>query len=573
MNRRANIIDRSLAVLAAAHARSVYNRFMAATRRAPEVQEKTLLTKIRRNADSDFGRTHDFDRIGSAADFRRRLPILRYEDLRPYIRRVMAGDTRAMFGGRQTVLMFAMTSGSTAEPKHIPITPSFLTEYRRGWNAFGIKVYLDHPEAVLRGIVQVTSRMDETRTAAGIPCGAITGLMAATQKRLVRKYYLNPLCTAEIEDTTAKYYTIMRLAVPRDVAFMVTASPATQLKLARTADESKHLLIRDVHDGTLCREMPVPEAVRYRLRRILKPDPQNARRLEHLVEKHGRLLPKHYWNLALLGNWTGGTMGLYLRAFPEYFGSTPVRDIGLMATEGRISIPIEDGTPAGILDICSNFYEFVPADRIDEQSPPTLLCHELEVGREYFVLLTTSAGLYRYDLRDQVRVVGYVGLAPVIEFLNKGAHISSLTGEKLTEHQVIQAVGEATQTLGVEVDTFVLAPRWGDPPFYVFHVESPLPEPAADSLPGILDAALQRVNMEYAEKRKSARLGPIRLNLLPAGFLTALDREEAGRYRSANEQYKHRYLYTRPGDDDAFPSRPHPGPTTESPRDTPASGD
>ena len=104
------------------------------------------------------------------------------------------------------------------------MTKTFLDEYRRGWNAFGIKALLDHRGAFLRKIVQVSSRMDEMRTAAGIPCGAITGLMAATQKRLVRKYYVAPECVARIDDPTTKYYTIMRLAVPCDVAFMITAS-------------------------------------------------------------------------------------------------------------------------------------------------------------------------------------------------------------------------------------------------------------------------------------------------------------------------------------------------------------
>ena len=94
------------------------------------------------------------------------------------------------------------------------------------------------------------------------------------------------------------------------------------------------------------------------LRPRLAPDPGRARQLETIVAEHGALLPKHYWNLAFIANWTGGTMGLYLRDFPHYFGEVPVRDIGLLASEGRVSIPIEDGTPAGIVDVVSHFFEF-----------------------------------------------------------------------------------------------------------------------------------------------------------------------------------------------------------------------
>lgn len=550
------LTDRIMYVIARRHAEAVYGRFMAATRKAAEVQKQVLASHIHRNADSDFGRDHHFDRIGSVDSFRKQLPILRYEDFRPYIEQVCNGRVAALFGGRQRVRMFALTSGTTDQPKYIPVTDEFLRSYRRGWNAFGIKALLDHPQAFLRGIVQVTSRTDESRTPAGIPCGAITGLMAATQKRLVRKYYVAPQCTAEIIEPAAKYYTIMRLAVARDVAFMITASPATQLKLARTANEHREQLIRDIHDGTLWGDLPVPPGVRAMLRSRLRADRSRARELESLARRHGHLLPRHYWKLAFIANWTGGTMGLYLQEFPAYFGDVPVRDIGLLASEGRISIPVEDRTPAGILDTQSHFFEFVPPDRIEETNPKTFLCHELDVGQEYFVLMTTTSGLYRYHIGDLVRVVGYEGQAPLIEFLSKGAHVCSLAGEKLTEHQVMQAVSQAAGRTGIGVTSFVLAPRWGDPPYYMLHIETRgAGDEVLEELTAEVDVRLSTLNIEYAERRRSLRLGAIRGNALPDGFLARLDHEQAESRRRGNEQFKHRYLYSRPGEDAAFPSR------------------
>ncbi len=566
---RPTLVDRALFVVAVHHARRVFARFMEATRDATRRQEQVLLAKIRRNADSAFGQDYRFDQIGSYADFVRRVPILRYEDHAPYIERVKAGEMSAMFGGRQRVLMFALTSGTTAEPKYIPVTRAFLNEYRAGWNAFGIKALLDHPQAFLRPIAQVTSRMDESRTAAGIPCGAITGLMAATQKLLVRKYYVTPPCLARIEDPAAKYYTIMRLSVPADVAFLITASPATQLKLARTADAHREQIIRDVHDGTLWPDLPVSADVRAILARRMRPDPARSRELERMVSDHGRLLPRHYWNLGFLANWTGGTMGLHLREFPEYFGDVPVRDIGLLASEGRMTIPVHDATPAGILEVTSQFYEFVPRDAMEEPSPRVLRSHELEVGQEYFILLTTSSGLYRYDIGDLVRVVGYENQAPVLEFLSKGAHTASMSGEKLTEHQVILAMTAVARQTGRGVSTFVLAPQWAQTPFYTLHLEQEdwAPDDSADRLTGRLDEELRGLNIEYAAKRSSGRLGPIRPNLLPPGFLAAWDRQQAERARKGNEQYKHRYLFSRPGEDDAFPAAspgPRAGPESET---------
>ena len=83
------------------------------------------------------------------------------------------------------------------------------------------------------------------------------------------------------------------------------------------------------------------------------------------------------------------------------------------------------------------------------------------------MLLTTSSGFYRYDIHDVVRCVGKEGEAPVLEFLNKGSHFSSMTGEKLSEMQVSLGVRRGFEELGLDLEMFTVAPRWGDPPGYV----------------------------------------------------------------------------------------------------------
>lgn len=553
------MLDRAAFRIARCHAERVYRRFVDAVRDGVRVQAQVLRAKLRRNSESDFGRRYGLSRVDGAADLARKVPVLTYEAFEPYIARVKHGDSGALLGRGQRVHMFALTSGTTDEPKFIPVTDTFLQEYRRGWNAFGIKALLDHSSGFLRPIVQISSRMDESRTEAGIPCGAITGLMAGTQKRLVRKYYATPRCLAEIGDPAAKYYAAMRLAVPRDVAFMITASPSTQLKLVRSADDHREQLVRDIRDGTLSSSFDVPSDVRARLRPRLRPDRDSARRLERVITEHGALLPRHYWNLAFIANWTGGTMGLYLRDFPHYFGDTPVRDIGLLASEGRITIPVDDHTPAGILDVESHYFEFIPRDEVDEPKPTSLRCHELEVGQEYYVLMSTSSGFWRYHIGDLVRVADYAGQAPVLEFLSKGAHACSLAGEKLTEHQVVLAMQRVTRALPTKLENFVLAPKWSDPPYYVLHAETVASDgvPPCEDLAAKVDRSLSSVNMEYAQRRRSDRLGPVALNLLPSGYLSRLDHQHAEARRKGNEQFKHRYLYCRPGEDESFPiSRP-----------------
>jgi len=550
---RKSLFNQAMMVVAMAHAKRMLRGFVKATEHATRVQERVLLAKLRRNADSDYGRRHHFAEIRSYADFIRNVPIQTYEDIRPYIDRVKAGDVQALFGPREKILMFSLTSGTTANPKHIPVTYPFYKEYQRGWNIWGLKALLDHREAILRSILQVTSPMDDERTDGGYPAGAITGLLAAMQMRIIRRFYPAPLCVAYIRNHEARYYTLTRLSVPCDTSWIVTASPATVLRLARTAGGEREALIRDIHDGGLRRDIDVPEEIRDELAPRFRPNPARARELERLVEQHGRLLPKHYWNLDFLANWMGGTMGLYLQDYPAYFGDVPVRDIGLLSSEGRMCIPLEDGTPAGVLEVTSQFFEFIPADEYESDAPTVLRSFELEEGEEYFLIVTTSSGLYRYDMGDRVRMVGWYNQAPIIEFLCKGSHISSITGEKLTERQVVGAVDQVNATGRWRINNFVMAPRWSNPPYYVFHVEQTTGRDAA-SLARAVDNELRRSNIEYDNKRQTDRLAPLSVNLVPDGYLAMLDQEKRRAGSGRSEQYKHVFLYTIPGSDDKFPS-------------------
>lgn len=545
------------------HARRALNQFLAAAQQATAVQERVLREKLRRCADSALGRDLGLRHVRTYADFVRQVPILSYVDFEPYVERVKNGEVQALFGPGTRVLMFAKTSGTTHRPKYVPVTQAFLREYRRGWNAFGVKVIHDH-DCFLRPIVQVSSPMDEEYTRAGLPCGAVTGLMAATQKRLVRRYYVVPREVAYVADATTRYYCIVRLAAVHDVAFFVTASPATQLCLARTLGAHAEEIIRDVHDGTLRPPGEIPGDQRRRIARDLRPASAIARRLEGILARTGRLRPAEVWRLAFLANWTGGTMGLHLQDFPDYFGDVPVRDIGLIASEGRMTIPLEDGTPSGVLNVPDNFYEFVPAEEYGSTRPTTRRSHELDVGREYYILLTTSSGFLRYDIGDCVRVTGYHGQAPLLEFLHRGEHTSSLTGEKLTEQQVVLAFEACGATLAGAL--FVLAPRWGTPPHYCLHIEAAAVFDAEQRrrLAEDYDRQLQRINVEYASKRHSGRLGPIQVNVLPPGWLQLRDEHHASRQRAVNEQFKHRYLLNSVTADAAFPTIGEPqGPPAE----------
>lgn len=541
-----SLIEHFAARIAFVHAGRVYGRFVEALRHVEQNQQHALKRTLSLVNGSSFGRRYELRRVRSPADLRRAVPLMTYEDFRPYIERVWDGEIAALFSPRQRLLMFATSSGTTAKPKLVPVTPDFVCDYRRGWNTFGLKMLSDHRRAVLRAILQSSGRYDADHSPAGIPCGAITGLLARTQKRVVRRYYVGRPEMAHLPNPRSRYYTLMRLGIVRDVAFAITANPATLIQMARTAAEESETLIRDVHDGTLSPSMVPDAALRRTLGVGLKPNPTRAAELQHRRSEGGVLKPRDYWDLEFLACWTGGSMGHYLSRLREWYGDLPIRDVGLLASEGRVSIPLEDGTAAGVLDVQSSLFEFIPVEQCEAESPQTLWPWELETGHDYAVVLTNTSGLVRYRLDDVVRVHGWVEQAPLVEFLYRAGRVASVAGEKLTENQVVDAARTARRQLSLAEFDFVLAPCWDDPPYYRLSCE-------VEGYPGLaeaVDEALAEQNEEYASRRNSMRLGMLRIRSLRAGTIAAMDNRLARSRGSAVEQYKRQCLFTHPGEDE-----------------------
>lgn len=522
-----------------AYLRAQLRRFVSNASRAREVQHRTLLKKIARNTNSQFGRDFGFAEIRTAADFRKRVPILKYEDHQPYIAKVLQGDTSAMFAPGTNVLMFAMTSGTTGEPKRLPITKELFKEYRDGWQLWGAGVYGDYPHLLRKKTLQLSSDWQQYASPCGIPCGQISGLAATTRPSIAQTMFLPPSATTRIHEAAHKHYTALRFALASsNVGMIVTANPTSLVEFARRANKQSEQLIRDIHDGTLTCD--VPQEVRESLRRpIAKRQPARAHELEQLISKHGMLLPKHAWpDLSIIAVWTGGSIGMFLPKLAEFYGEVAVRDHGLSASEGRINIPLADNMPAGMLDYKHHYFEFIPVDEHGSANPTVLEGHELEVGHDYFVLLTTSGGLYRYDIHDAVRCVGFQGQAPLLEFLNKGKNFSNLTGEKVSEYQVIRSVEKSFAELGLPIDFFMVAPVLEAEPRYLLLVERKVSQGREAQLAEAFQRNLSALNEEYREKSASGRLLPAQVREVPDGIWRRMRTDKVGA-RGNFEEYKH----------------------------------
>lgn len=514
------------------------------TSRAARFQEQWLLSRIRRCEQTRFGRDHHFSSIRTVADFRRQVPVSRYDYFAPYIDAVAAGETGALIPADDRLLRFTITTGSTGVPKLNPVTRIWLKQYRFVWELWGLQMAVDHADRLGERMLQMAGTWDMGRTKAGIPISLVSALVARNQNPLVRQLYAVPSDLNDIANPTARYYTALRLCITQPIGWIILMNPGTLIRLAEIGHEYRNTLIRDLRDGTLTNELDVPEPIRAAIApRISRKQPDCARELAHIVERTGTLYPKDYWQPPVIGCWIGGTAGFQMRYLPQYFGDAALRDMGLVSSEGRHTIPLEDGKPEGVLAIPAGYYEFVPVAEQDSAQPGVLAGHELEQDRQYHLLMTTSGGFYRFHIGDVVCCRGFMGEAPILEFVQKGDCCGDLEGEKLTEHQFLQCAHDVANRLGLSIGHITAVPFRDEdrvPRYRMLVEERDVPgTDLPDRYLRELDEQLTQINFLYRARRKEGVLGTPQLLRLPTGTWERYIREETSRRGTGDYQYKH----------------------------------
>ncbi len=505
-------------------------RFDEATRDPRRTQTDLLLGILRRNADTEYGRRYNFASINSIADYQKQVPLITYADIQQDMERV-AGGASNVFTAEDPV-MFAQTSGTTGKPKFIPVTPTDQGQAHKDQ----MRTWLYHAQQAHPGIldykvVSMVSPAIEGYTESGAPFGSTSGHIYKNMPGLVRRVYSIPYDVFEIEDYQAKYYTIMRISLEHDVHFLATANPSSILQLMAKTNEYSEDLIRDIRDGTLSRQQDIDQAIRKRVEKRLRPNPGRAAQLDAMrAQRDGRLLPGDYWpDLGLIGCWKGGTVGHYLEKFDSWFNPdgtrpVPVRDWGYLSSEARGSIPLSDAGSKGVLTVATNFFEFVAVDEVEArpdspESWPFLTAADLELEGEYYIFVTTTGGLYRYDINDVIKVAGQYQQTPEIVFLRKGRGMTNITGEKLSVNQVIDSVQRAARVSGL-IPAHFKAEADTERSCYILRVEFAGHTEEEQQLAFLQEADryLKELNIEYKGKRDSARLGAPVMHVMREGW-------------------------------------------------------
>lgn len=490
-----------------------------ATAEPEKTQRRFLLNLLEKNAESQFGALHNFSEIRSEIDFRRQIPIRDYEDFRPFINRIIKGEQSVLT--KENPFMFTMTSGTTDEPKYIPVTcqsQNYNSSLMRQWIS---RAEHAHKNLTSQPVVGIVSRAVEGLTVSGLPYGSASGVIYKNIPWFIRRAYAVPYAVSEITDYDERYFAAARFALASRISFIGTPNPSTLLRLAQVCADRQEDLIRAIHDGTPGIELNNQTEICAELKAMLKPNQERAKQLGRVVRANGFLRLADCWSdLRLIGCWLGGSVGIQAGKLAEHFGNAPLRDLGYMASEGSFTLPFEDETSSGILALQNNFYEFIPEAEIDSEQPTILLANELETGKRYGILLTTAAGLYRYKINDIVEVTGFYRRTPLISFVRKAGEMANITGEKMHVNHIIQAVESVGKKFNLKIEQFRAVPNFDDCLYeiYLELKENFLPNKLCREILSEIDEQLQRVNIEYEQKRCSKRLAAPIIYLMKRGW-------------------------------------------------------
>jgi hypothetical protein len=325
------------------------------------------------------------------------------------------------------------------------------------------------------------------RTAAGIPVGFDddTAYLGRWERLVASRVLAVAPSVAKLPDLAAfRYLTLLHLVRAWDLTLISVWSPTFLTALLARLGEWQERLCYDIGRGiavptevaesgqapTAVTPVPPAEPVRF------PPDPPRAAQLRSIfaacrsfAEKLRMIWPR----LALISCWADGPAQWAVGEVQNLLPGVEVQPKGLIATEAFVSFPLV-GRPGAALCLRSHFFEFEEVTSTGDggdQAGALRMAHELERGGRYRVVVTTGGGLYRYQLRDEVAVVGFESGCPLLRFLGKADCVSDLVGEKLSEPHVRRVLHRTFSSIDLLPAFALVVPVEGTPPRYRLYLQ------------------------------------------------------------------------------------------------------
>lgn len=492
-------------------------RMETASRRAAAVSEETLMRLIRLNEDTEYGRKYGFRAIRSCADYAARVPLSAYEDYEPYIERmVRLGEENLITADK--VVYFAHTSGTTGSSKMIPCTQSTLdilysAVFRRVFGLYERSAPGGMPAC--RGIDLMESRIGRT------PHGVAQGAISETLSRRGETSSYNALPeelvfpTAEFDRRHVKMLFALR---ERHLSFMMSTFSTTLYDMITYVRRRWRALCDDVEAGRIGADVAVDPALRGKLEALMTPDPGRAGEIRAVMSEHAddAFVPLLWPDMKLIATVGTATFAPHIERLRPSLGPGIATDcLGYVSSEATVAAPLREDEDACMLLPFGGYYEFIPMEDGALQTPLTL--DQLEIGKEYELIVTNLAGFYRYRIGDVIRVVGRHNGCPMIVFSYRKKQLINMYGEKVTEAVLRRAVEAMAAESGTAVPEYsVYADSETNPGRYIVLLESDR-EITPDAWPrysAILNRRLCEMHDSYRLKIRQKTMLPLEVRFV-----------------------------------------------------------
>ncbi len=478
-------------------------RYSGAASHLRQVQERLLFECLHRNRETVFGKNHHFHTIRSIEEYRRHVPVHKYQDFLPYITRIRDGQSQIL---TSEPVRYLLPTGGTTGTKLIPYTDTLKLEFQRGLAPWLTDIARSFPH-ILRGktywSVTPPGHRLKTLKAHKIPIGfeddaAYLGWKGA----LLGNIFAVPGWISHVTSMeNFRFLTLYFLLREANLRWVSIWSPTFFLVLLRELETHADALLAALRDGSL----HLPDDEELPVQWASSPLPKRASELATLfsadpAERCMRIWPK----LRFFSLWQDAYARHPAEQLREFFPQAHFQGKGLLATEGVMTIPIQ-AAGGSMPAITSHFLEF-----IDSQNEAHGVW-ELQHGATYSIALTTGGGLYRYALGDLVKVSHHYRRVPVLEFLGRRERFSDLVGEKLDEHFVTEAITNVRAHSEADIEFALLAPEhWEHSQGYALFLQSPASDSQLHAAGRMLDHNLQH-NMQYLVARQLGQLQPVRV--------------------------------------------------------------
>lgn len=526
----------------------------ADTLKVKQVQEETLLKRLRKNADTCYGRQYNFSSIKDSDGFRACHPITTYEHYQDLIKRIAAGEEKVIIAEKPLIL--AMTSGTSGRSSMLLSTKDTNTEFFLQ----GVAVCLE----VMRQAFPDTDSLQRTtkffytpifrQSESGIPIGPNSSTPASSRHML--NLYTTPAPAFEVPSEKDTLYLHLLFALKDPSVGTLESNFASTVFYAFSALQDRwQELVEDIERGKVSSALSLEPQVRTRLEALMKPDPERAAQLRAHFQEGFRGIAKRLWpHLHLVLAVDSGSNQIYGEMLREnYCKGVPFYSPFYAATEGLIGVNLwpQELNRRYLLCPRSMFCEFLPESSLEDETPQTLLMEEVKEGDSYELVITNASGLFRYRIGDIVKVVGFHNQCPIVEFQYRRGQMLSVRGEKVSEALFLDALRKAVaQWPGAHLVDYCCAESGilgdsigGSDPHYQVFIELKGVRNLTEEQRYKLDICLQQDSAVYKSFRIKGSIGPMRVQLVAEGAFKELRKQMMAFSNTSPNTFKmHRVL-------------------------------